>query len=137
MADAKEWPGSPVTSRRLGLPAEEGELALLCHTSGEAGTPPDFLASQLNRRYQNQGLACEYRAFPSLTALPRGEPVLALMRFSLLLDHWVTVLDLTDHAVVVGDPLLGLQELSREEFAARWRFVGVVMRRENGPASGK
>lgn len=46
-----------------------------------------------------------------------------------MVDHWVTVLEVTDSEVVVGDPLGGLDRLSYQDFAKKWRFVGIVLRR--------
>jgi len=42
-------------------------------------------------------------------------------------DHFVTVLEVTDSEVVVGDPLNGLDRLSYDQFRREWRFVGVVL----------
>src|SRR5437899_774790 len=45
-------PAAAVTAlRRLGFPAEEGEIAILAHTSSATGTPPDILARALQTRY--------------------------------------------------------------------------------------
>jgi hypothetical protein len=42
----------------------------------------------------------------------------------------VTVLEVTDTEVVVGDPLGGLTRLSYQDFAKRWRFIGIVLQRQ-------
>ena len=43
-------PAAAVTAlRRLGLPAEEGELAILAHTSSAAGTSCDTLCTAIER----------------------------------------------------------------------------------------
>src|SRR5215471_20022654 len=60
-------PAAAVTAlRKLGLPAEEGELAILAHTSSLTGTEPDVLASELQKRYGAQNLLAQYRAFHDL-----------------------------------------------------------------------
>jgi predicted double-glycine peptidase len=46
-----------------------------------------------------------------------------------MVDHYVTVLEVTDSEVVVGDPLDGLDRMSYDEFRRKWRFEGVVLRR--------
>ena len=125
-------PAAAVTAlRRLGLPAEEGEIAILCHTSAAMGTPPNVLCRALQKRYGRDGLACEYRAFTSLQELKRPGYTLALVKFALLLDHYVTVLDVDEKTVTVGDPLNGKQTLTRAEFAEKWRWVGVVLQRKS------
>jgi ABC-type bacteriocin/lantibiotic exporter with double-glycine peptidase domain len=55
---------------------------------------------------------------------------LVIVKFGLFLDHWLTVLEVTDREVVVGDPLSGEVRLTHDEFLARWRFIGVTLRRE-------
>jgi len=125
-------PAAAVTAlRRLGLPSEEGEIALLCGTSSAMGTPPDILCRKLQKRYGPAGLRCEYRSFRSVKDLRQpGGHTLALQKFAFLLDHYVTVLEVDDQTVTVGDPLTGKQTLTHEEFAKKWRFVGVVLTRK-------
>ena len=48
-----------------------------------------------------------------------------------MLDHYVTVLEVTDHHVVVGDPVKGKLAFALEEFEQKWRFVGVALRRDS------
>jgi len=45
-------------------------------------------------------------------------------------DHWVTVLEVTDSEVIIGDPLSGEDRLSYQDFANRWRFMGIVLKRQ-------
>lgn len=124
-------PAAAVTAlRRLGFPAEEGEIAILAHTSTATGTPPDILARALQERYAKDGLACEYRVFRSLDELNKAGLTLAVIRYNFWLDHYVTVLEVTNNHVIVGDPTVGLTQISTDDFAARWRFVGVVLRKK-------
>jgi hypothetical protein len=124
-------PAAAVTAlRRLGLPAEEGETAILAHTSTAIGTPPDVLCRALKKRYARDGLSCEYRQFKSVSELNNGGITLAVIRFALLLDHYVAVLEVTDKEVIVGDPSRGLMRYSYREFEEKWRFIGVVLKRE-------
>ena len=102
-------PASAVTAlRRLGLPAEEGELAVLARTAPTEGTPPDMLCQAIETRYADDGVQCEYRLFSSIDELRGRTPVLALTRINFLLGHYMTVLRVTDSDVVVGDPLFGV-----------------------------
>src|SRR5205809_4445767 len=78
-------PAAAVTAlRRLGLPAGEGELAILSHNSAAMGTPPDVLCRALQQRYRRDGLRCEYRAFRSIPELKKSGLTLALMTFAFL-----------------------------------------------------
>ena len=123
-------PAAAVTAlRRLGLPAEEGAIAIRCHTSTAMGTPPDMLCRALLKLYPAYGFTCQYRAFKSVEELKSAGCTLALVKFSFLLDHYVAVLHVDDRTVTVGDPLNGKRTMTHAEFARQWRFVGVVLRR--------
>ena len=123
-------PAAAVTAlHKLGFVADEGEIAILAHTTSTIGTPPDILAAVLQERYGDAGLVCEYRAFKNLAELKSAGLTLAVIRYNLLLDHYVTVLEVSERAVTVGDPLNGLTKLSPAEFSEKWRFEGVVLRR--------
>jgi hypothetical protein len=124
-------PAAAVTAlRKLGFPADEGRIAILAHTTSATGTPPDVLAQVLKEEYGKAGLSCECRAFTDVSELKQCGYTLAVIKFNLLLDHFVTVLEVRDDAIVVGDPLSGVETISPAEFAANWRYVGVVLRRE-------
>jgi predicted double-glycine peptidase len=124
-------PAASVTAlRRLDIDATESDLALAMYTSPALGTPADVLASALQDRYAPLGVSSEYRAFESVDDLPRGTPVLAVVKYSFMVDHYVTVLDVDKDRVVVGDPAAGKLTYTRKQFEQRWRFRGVVLRRE-------
>jgi len=117
-------PAAAVTAlRRIGIEAEESELAILAHTGRMAGTQPDVLCRVIQERY---GVPCRQVYFPDVSELRPHAPVVAVVKFSLLIDHFVTVLEVTDSGVVVGDPLKGRVEMTPEEFAGRWRRCGLV-----------
>lgn len=120
--------------RRLGLPADEGELAILARTNPVTGTAPDCLRRALVARYRSEGLAASYRRFDSLDELRAAGLTVAVVRHSLLADHYVTVLEVSASEVVVGDPLVGRRRLSRGEFERLWRRGGVVVDRRGAAA---
>jgi hypothetical protein len=123
-------PASAVTAlRRLGLAAEEGELAILAHTSPLAGTAPDVLAEAITRRYAAQGFTAEYRYFETVADLKDAGQVLAVMKYAFMVDHYVAVLEVTRDGVVVGDPLTGQRTYTHAEFRSKWRYAGVVLKR--------
>ena len=126
-------PAAAVTAlRKLGFPAEEGEIAILAHTSTAIGTPPDLLCAALKKHYSSSGLDCEYRYFNSTVELKNGGITLAVIKFGLFVDHYVAVLDVTDTEIIVGDPFRGKMSYTHDEFAKKWRFVGVVLKKANG-----
>ena len=117
-------PAAAVTAlRRLGVSAEEGELAIRAHTSWAAGTPPDSLCAAIRAKYD---VACRPAYFHSIRQLRGKEPLIAVVKFSFLVDHYITVLSVTDSEIVVGDPLLGKTKLTHEEFEQKWRKCAIV-----------
>jgi ABC-type bacteriocin/lantibiotic exporter with double-glycine peptidase domain len=116
--------------RVLGIRAEEGALALLAGTSPATGTPPQTLARVLNEQFGPSGLHPELRGFRSVAELTEKEfPMLVLVRFSFLLDHWLVVTGRTKNGFAVGDPLSGRIELTAAELEGRWRRVAIVLHR--------
>ena len=123
-------PAAAVTAlRKLGIEAEEGELAVLANTTPFTGTPDDLLADAVEQRYGRDGIRCEYRRFDSIAQLKEICPTIAVVKFAFLVDHYITVLEVRDEKIVVGDPAYGRNELSHEEFRDKWRFIGIVVSR--------
>jgi predicted double-glycine peptidase len=124
-------PAAAVTAlRQLGLPAEESQIAILSLTSSAYGTPPDLLAEALQRNYGPDGLRAEYRPFKDIADLKRAGLTLAVIKYAILVDHYVVVFEVTDADVIVGDPLNGRYKMSHAEFRKIWRYQGVVLRRK-------
>jgi hypothetical protein len=99
-------PAAAVTAlRRLGLTAEEGEIAVLSRTSPVAGTLPWCLYKALKGRYGADGLECQYRQFDSVGQLKDASVTLAVVKDVFLSDHCVAVLDVSDRTVTVADPV--------------------------------
>ena len=120
-------PAATVTAlREIGVHAHEGELSVLAHTTPTTGTQPDVLCQAIHQRY---AVPCRQAFFRNISELRPCVPVVAVVKFSFLTDHFVTVLDVTDTAVVIGDPLTGRVEMTHEAFAKRWRRCGIVFDR--------
>ncbi len=129
-------PAAAVTHlRQLGFPAEEGAIAIQAHTSSAMGTPPDILADTLRSMYAQKGLVCQYRSYQSVAELNRDGLTLAVIKFGFLVDHYVAVLRVQEDKIIVGDPAVGVQNYTPEEFRKIWRFTGVVLRRASVSAS--
>ena len=123
-------PAAAVTVlRKLGLPAEEGEIAGLSDANSLTGTEPDLLARELQKRYGVDGLVAEYRAFKNVEELRKAGLTVVVLKFNALQDHCVAVLGVETNRIVVGDPLNGLSLVSPEEFESKWLFVGIALKR--------
>jgi len=121
-------PAAAVTALRLlGLTAEEGEIAILSHTSPITGTLPSCLSTALQERYGSKGLKCQYRRFDAISQLKNAGLTLAVIKDAFLSDHCVVVLDVSDKKVIVADPVSGRQSIPYEQFEKVWRFSGIVL----------
>jgi len=121
-------PAAAVTAlRSLGITANEGDLAVLMHTSPLVGTPPDVLADSLEDHYANQGLRANYQKFDDIDALATRVPVLAITKLLAVEDHYVVVLQVARSGVLIADPAQGKVFVPRPEFQQNWRNVGVAL----------
>ncbi len=125
-------PAAAVTALgRLGLSANEGELAVLSHTSPVTGTLPSCLSSALQDRYRTEGLKCQYRYFDSISQLKNAGITLAEVKVGFMSSHCVTVLEVSDHIITIADPVVGRRLMSPSEFEKVWRFSGIVLKRDS------
>jgi hypothetical protein len=123
-------PAAAVTALgKLGLKAEEGELAVLSYSSPVIGTLPTCLTSALRNRYSADGLNCQYRRFDSIDQLRNAGVTLAVVRDAFLLDHCIAVLDVSDNVVTVADPVTGTRMMPYKQFEEIWKFCGIVLQR--------
>ena len=123
-------PAAAVTAlNRLGLSAQEGEIAVLSYTSPVTGTLPRCLNKALNNRYNAEGLVSQYRNFDSVSQLKNERFTLAVIRDAFMLDHCVTVLDVSETSVTFADPAIGIKSIPLEQFEKIWRFAGIVLKR--------
>jgi predicted double-glycine peptidase len=47
-----------------------------------------------------------------------------------MMDHCLAVLEVSDNAVTVADPVTGTRMMPYEQFEKIWRFSGIVLRRD-------
>jgi hypothetical protein len=124
-------PAAAVTAlRRLGFRAEEGELGLWCNTDPFTGTADDVLAAVLRERYGPEGLVVEHRYVKSAEELRRWPVSIAVIKFNLFVDHYVTVLGFEGGKVTLADPFAGFQEVPLAEFERKWDRAAILLRRE-------
>ncbi|UCF14320.1 MAG: hypothetical protein JSW59_12975 [Phycisphaerales bacterium] len=125
-------PAAAVTALgRLGLAAEEGELAVLSYSSPITGTLPDCLYSALKNRYSSDGLRCQYRHFDSVGQLRNAGVILAVVKEAFLTDHCLAILSVSDDSVTVADPAMGTRLIPHRRFEKIWRFSGIVLERDS------
>lgn len=125
-------PAAAVTALgRLGLVAQEGELAVLSYSSPMTGTLPTCLSAAIENRYSADGLRCRYRRFDSVDQLKDAGVTLAMVKEAFLMDHCLTILDISDNSVTVADPVTGTRLMPHRQFEKIWRFSGIVLERDS------
>jgi predicted double-glycine peptidase len=123
-------PAAAVTAlTKLGLDADEGQLAILSRTSPVTGTLPQDLYGAINDLYAKQGLECQFRKFDSVKELINGGVTLVIMQETFMIDHCVAVLDVSNDVVTIGDPEIGKISLPLSKFESTWKFAGIVLKR--------
>jgi predicted double-glycine peptidase len=124
-------PASAVTAlAQFGIKAQEGELAILAYSSPQMGTPDDLLARAIEKRYGSEGIRCSYRYFDTIEQLKQNCPTIAVIKYTFFVDHYVTVLEVTENKVIIADPIVGRLEYTYEQFNKEWRFVGILVKKE-------
>lgn len=122
-------PAAAVTAlRHLGLSAQEGEIAILSHTSPIVGTLPWCLYKAIQHKYAAEGIECQLRHFDSISELRGQDATLVIVKDSFMLDHCVAVLEVGDETITIADPSLGRQKMSHKEFESVWRFYGITLK---------
>ena len=125
-------PAAAVTALgKLGLPAKEGEIAVLSQSSPVVGTLPTLLCSALEKRYGDNGLKCEYRRFNSVDQLKKAGITLVVIKDAFLIDHCIVVFEVRDDAVAIADPITGAELIPLERFEKIWRYSGIVLERDS------
>lgn len=128
-------PAAAVTAlREFDIPAQEGELAIFAHSTSSAGTPPELLCRTINRLYESRGIQASFKSFSSVSEIQKQLPVIAILRFGFLVDHFATVLRVTDEYITVADPAKGMRMMSISNFEAEWRGTGITLTGSNPPA---
>ena len=123
-------PAAAVTAlTKLGLNANEGEIAILSRTTPLTGTLPWNLYIALQKKYAQEGLNCTYLQFDSVDQLKDADFALAAVRNSLLYDHCVTVLDVSDDSITLADPVLGQMSMTHEQFEKIWTYSAILLKR--------
>ncbi len=121
-------PAAAVTAlKNVGINAQEGALAINSLTTPFWGTDEDLLASAIKKLYGNSGASCKVRFFKSISELADNCPVIAVVRYSFLVDSYVTVLDVRGKFLIIADGLQGTYKMSFEDFGKIWQFRGIVI----------
>jgi hypothetical protein len=123
-------PASAVTAlHQLSIRSGEGQIAILARTCPSAGTAADLLCDVLQTNYGDDLLDCRYQPFRSVDELRNLCPVIVQIHYSLMIDHFITVLEVEGDEIVIGDPICGRVRMDRAEFEKIWRFTGITLRR--------
>lgn len=118
-------PAAAVTVlREIGIPAEEGQLALRAHTTRFSGTPTDSLCAAIRSCY---AIPCRIIYCRTVHDIRGREPLIAVVKYSYMVDHYVAVLSVTDTDVILGDPLEGIRTCTHKEFEKEWRKCVIVL----------
>ena len=119
---------SAVTAlKQFGIDAEEKYMAFASSTSRTWGAPAYQLARAIEKTYGKQGITCEVKLFDTINELAGCCPVIVIVKYRPMIDHYVTVLEVETDSILVGDPLEGKERLTYLEFSEKWRKIGIIV----------
>lgn len=123
-------PAAAVTALgSLGLPAQEGRIAVLSRSCPLTGTLPKALCNAISELYSNE-VICRWEHTISVEKIrEEGTILLAVMKDSFMNDHCVAVLEVDDRYVTIADPSLGLQKITCQMFTDNWRRCGITLKK--------
>jgi len=126
-------PAACATSlRMLGVQTSEAEMAELTETRPGSGATLLRALNGLNEKLEGTGI--EPRLLePTYDQLARYQtPMLTPLRYEAARLHMVTIIEVRPHLVVLADPQMGIEFVSRREFERRYR--GQVIAFDGGGA---
>lgn len=110
-----------------GVTTNEREMAELCWTNSLTGTDELCVARGLRRKLEDTSLTPFITTATYEDLVTWNEPVAVTIKYQLLVDHWVVVIDAREGRVLVGDPMGGRRIFTEEAFRERWRGVMVKL----------
>ena len=126
-------PAAAVTALQyLNIHASEADLSVEARTSFKFGTSCDFLSDAVITLYGEKGVTCRFESYKTLEELRKELDgfLVARIKHSFLVDHFVTILQITDNHVIVADPLNGKHQYTIQKFEDIWRFCGLRILRK-------
>jgi predicted double-glycine peptidase len=123
-------PACAVTAlKQFDISAQEGSLAIDSCTTPFWGTDEDLLAGAVEKQYKLAGVSAKVRFFDSVSQLAETCPTIAVVRYSSLVDNYLTIIDVRGKFLIIGDSIHGQVRMSFEDFEKIWRFRGIVISR--------
>ncbi|MBI9017565.1 MAG: hypothetical protein JEZ07_09935 [Phycisphaerae bacterium] len=124
-------PAAAVTAlKTFGIDSTESQLALAADTVPLMGTDDRLLANAIEELFGDQGIGCSVDYFDEIGEMKDKCPILMVVKYGFMVDHFVAVLDVDEKYVVVGDPLNGKMSISHDVFKKEWRKIGIVIYRK-------
>lgn len=109
-----------------GIPATEKEMARLVHCS-RYGTIGVALARGIKKKALLHGFNVDIKKGDWDDLVRLKHPCIAFIKFGLVFDHVIVILEVKGDKVVIGDPLVGKIVWSKEKFLQEWRNVVITM----------
>ena len=88
-----------------------------------------MLADAIEENFGDKGVRCEIKVFETTDDMKAHCPVIIIVHYKAMLDHFVTVLEVDSDTVLIGDPLNGKEHLSHKKFEDKWRQIGIVVQK--------
>lgn len=107
--------------RMIGIKTTEAEMAELTETRAGSGATLLRALNGLNERLKQTGIEPRLLELDYDELMRMQPPMLTPLRYETARLHMVTILEVRPHLVVIADPQVGIEFVSRYEFSQRYR----------------
>ncbi len=117
--------------RAVGIESTETEMARLCRTEIGGGATDSRAMWGLQEKLEGTGWKVRYDLTDLKGLAAIRKPCMVQVGWGFFLAHMVTVLEVTESEIVLGDPLRGRTQMPASDFLATWK--GKVISLEERP----
>lgn len=123
--------------RARGVDATETEMARLARVEVNGGATDSRALWALEKKLAGTALIPAYHSLDLAGLVAAPKPLLVQLDWGFFVSHMVPVMQATEHAVTIGDPLSGTQTLPVAEFLAKWKGNAITLVQRTGGALAK
>ena len=113
--------------RARGIDATETEMARLARVEVNGGATDSRALWALEKKLAGTALAPAYHSFDLAGLIAAPKPLLVQVDWGFFVSHMVPVMQATEQAVTIGDPISGTQTLPAAEFLAKWKGNAITL----------
>ncbi len=91
----------------------------------------DFLCQTIRKKYAKQAVHCQWQYVADINQLRKAGLAVVSVKFSLMTDHYITLIKGGRDYVTIAETLKGQWEMPIKQFEKKWRHEAIVIRHNN------